>query len=121
MITLNERFSLHRDRYNWILVETYDGFEGKGDQRRLVKKTRESYHPWPDFALRWMCELQAQGAGSVREVIGLYTDAVELLKAEGVVTRGLASQIARMDAQAREQAQKIKQLEKQLEKLNERR
>jgi hypothetical protein len=25
MITLNDRFSLKRDRYNWVLIETYVG------------------------------------------------------------------------------------------------
>lgn len=43
MIEINERFTLRRDRYNWILTETYWGQDKDGNPK---KHTRESYHPW---------------------------------------------------------------------------
>ena len=107
MIPINDRFSLRRDRQNWILVETYTGLDK--DKKPKTQK-RETYHPWPDTALRHMCELQAQDVNSITEFIGLIESAVELLKEEGTVCRGMAQEIAVLESEVREQASEIKRL-----------
>jgi hypothetical protein len=42
MIKINERFSMRRDNLQWIVTETYDGFDRKTKEPK--KQTHDTFH-----------------------------------------------------------------------------
>ena len=53
MIRINQQWSIDRDDYNWILIES--------------GKAKRSYFPWPEDALRYALDHSMQDAKTIRE------------------------------------------------------
>jgi hypothetical protein len=76
IIKLNDQFEIHRDSYNWILVEWRDGFNKDGEPTITGKN---SYHPNLKMISRYLLDEQAKDCESLQEIIDLFDNAVERL------------------------------------------
>ena len=74
MIQITERWSVYRDEYQWVQVETYEGKTKKGKPKTVTRKT---YYPWMDQAMRYAAERSCEGADSLKEVERRYTAMLE--------------------------------------------
>ena len=77
MIQITERWSVYRDEYQWVLVEHYEGKDKHGEPKA---KTRQTYYPWLDIALRYAADKDCEGADSLREVEKAYSRMVSPLR-----------------------------------------
>lgn len=80
MIVLTDRWSVYRDRYQWVLVETYQARPSK-QYPEGREKTRESYHPWLDQALRWAADMDCENAPGLESVGEKYASLIDSFKA----------------------------------------
>ena len=69
MIQINDRWSVYRDKYQWVLIETYTGKDKDGNTKT---HTRETYHPWLGMAMRWAAECDCEGADSFKSIEEAY-------------------------------------------------
>lgn len=65
MIELGKRFTAHRDKYQWILTEKYEGKDRKGNPK---EQHRETYHG----TLKQVCDrVVDMEAGDCNDVVEL--------------------------------------------------
>lgn len=77
MIQITERWSVYRDPDQWVLVEHYEGKDKHGEPKA---KTRQTYHPWLDIALRYAADKDCEGSESLRDVEKAYSRMVSPLR-----------------------------------------
>lgn len=69
MIKVTDRWSVYRDKYQWVLVDTYAGKDKDGNAK---DHTRETYHPWLDYAMRSAADRDCEGAGVFSDIEKAY-------------------------------------------------
>lgn len=69
MITLNNEFSIKRDRYCWQLLQTVDTVNPK--TKEPTKSTRTSYHPTLEKLVRKLIDIEAGDCDSLAEILEL--------------------------------------------------
>ncbi len=80
MLKLNDRFSLRRDKYQWILTEYKTGIARVGKNKgQTVTTKHEQYFPWLDQAIRRVAELDCQNATTLSAIEDAYKSAGERL------------------------------------------
>ena len=68
---LNERWSLRRDRYQWILTEHVPGMSRPkdGSEPQPITTSRESYHGTLEQAMRWCLDRSLDGCESAADLL----------------------------------------------------
>ena len=83
MIKLDDKFSIRRDRYQWILTQTYEGKDRKGNPK---KQSRENYFGKIDQVASYINNVLGEKCETLDELIELYTlqnhKLAELIKGE---------------------------------------
>ena len=74
MIKLTEKWSVYRDRYQWVLVETYVGKDRKGNPKEQEK---EHYFPWLSQALRRAADRDCENAVALSDIESRYNAMTE--------------------------------------------
>lgn len=69
MIEITPQWSVYRDKYQWVLVESYEGKDGRGNPKT---HKRETYHPWLDHAMRYAADRSCEGAESLQAIAAVY-------------------------------------------------
>lgn len=66
MVKINERFSIERDKYQWVLVEHKNGTSKKGE---AIKTEARSYYPKLEQICNEIVEREAGDCATVKEII----------------------------------------------------
>lgn len=67
MIVVNEKFSISRDKYQWLLHELKEGIHPM--TRKLVESTHTTYHPSVRFCCNEIAQRMAGECTSVKEIV----------------------------------------------------
>lgn len=113
MIKITDRWSVYRDPYQWVLVETYVGQDKDGHPKTHSDKT---YHPWLDTAMRYAADKDCENAKTLMDVSGAYLSLEHTLRDRvRAISRGyddLQRELAEAKEQLRDARRQIKQQEK---------
>ena len=77
MIYITERWSVTRDSYQWVLLESY-WTQATEENPLGTLATRRSYHPWLDQVMRYAAQKDCEGAeafGDIEKRFKALTDA----------------------------------------------
>lgn len=72
MIKVNDRFSIDKDKYNWILLETYTGKDKDGNPK---EHTRETFYANLGQIAQEIINRRCKECDSLDEIIKLLTNA----------------------------------------------
>ena len=79
MIKINEKFSCERDKYQWVLTETYLGKDKDGNPKA---HTRETYHPKLEQVFSHVIDKTCGDCESLEEMKDMLMNAKKVLKIE---------------------------------------
>ena len=76
MIKFNDRFSCERDKYQWILTETYSGVDKKNKPK---KHSRATYHGSLKQVCAYVVDKTAGGCNAAEEIKTVLGNAINEL------------------------------------------
>lgn len=75
-IKINEDYTIKADRYNWIVITSYNGKDRGGN---LKRQTRENYHPTLLRACQWIVDDSVKKCESVKKLIDKIEETQKIL------------------------------------------